>query len=282
MKQLGFSSTAKQCGIADLNEACEYLQNEPLFKNYYAIVLLVEQQLKRKIPLETLMGGVTDSQKFASSLTLFREAAQFLLDQGNNSQNFAGLIERCDLIFMELLEQGYLPCEQTLSILKSNKSEKRKQTTEPVIKTKPIVKPASVLIQKEMLKSAAETAPTQTHDFSDLSNAIEEYIQERETEWSFHYNFLGIMSLIYWLHDVFCGTDYLNNKSREVKINAATQLKNMIDQEKVLPFSDAEKAALAEGRLAHLMNPYGGLNTITQTITEEQEKTVKQHTISGF
>ncbi|CAM2955214.1 Uncharacterized conserved protein [Legionella steigerwaltii] len=121
LKLIGFSSTAQYFGIVDFKEACDYLQNEELFQNYYAIAKLVEQQIKRKIPVETLMSGQIDAKKLVSSLTLFRASASFLLHQGDNSQDFAALVNCCDQILVETSKQGYVPCTLTLEFLASEK-----------------------------------------------------------------------------------------------------------------------------------------------------------------
>ncbi|MCW8408197.1 DUF1810 domain-containing protein [Legionella sp. PATHC035] len=121
LKQLGFSSTAQYFGIVDFNEACAYLQNGELFQNYLTITRLVEQQLKSKIAVLTLMNGEIDTQKLVSSLTLFRAAAAFLLHQGDTSQNFAALVQCSDQILAETSKQGYLPCTRTLDFLASKK-----------------------------------------------------------------------------------------------------------------------------------------------------------------
>lgn len=115
---LGYSSTAKYFGIADLNEACELIQNKEFFKNYYEIAQLVLQQLE-KTSITILMGGTIDAQKLTSSLTLFREAAAFLLSQGIKTHDFTRLIECCDQIFIKISNQGYFPCEQTRLFVQS-------------------------------------------------------------------------------------------------------------------------------------------------------------------
>ncbi|KTD64909.1 hypothetical protein Lsan_0902 [Legionella santicrucis] len=115
---LGYSSTAKYFGIADLNEACKFIQNKELFKNYYEMTHLVLQQLA-KTPITILMGGALDAQKLTSSLTLFRETAAFLLSQGTKTQDFKKLIECCDQIFIKISNQGYFPCEQTRLFVQS-------------------------------------------------------------------------------------------------------------------------------------------------------------------
>ncbi|PWY55120.1 DUF1810 domain-containing protein [Legionella qingyii] len=122
LKQLGFSSIAQHFGIVDFKEACAYLQNEALFRNYHAIAQLVEQQLKKTISVLTLMHGEVDTKKLVSSLTLFREAASFLLHQGDTSQDFAALVSCCEQILKETTKQGYAPCELTLDFVRKQKN----------------------------------------------------------------------------------------------------------------------------------------------------------------
>ncbi|WP_131779117.1 DUF1810 family protein [Legionella bozemanae] len=121
LKHLGFSAIAQHFGTIDFKEACNYLQNKELFQNYNAITQLVEQQLKRKIPALILMSGDTDTKKLVSSLTLFREAASFLDRQGDTSQDFAALAQRCDRILQETAKQGYPPCKRTLDFVQEEK-----------------------------------------------------------------------------------------------------------------------------------------------------------------
>lgn len=120
LKQLGFSTTAQYFGIIDFKEACEYLHNEELFQNYYAVAQLVEQQLKT-IPVLTLMSGQLDSKKLVSSLTLFHAAASFLFHQGDTSQDFLALASCCERTLAETAKQGYFPCTLTLNFLTSKK-----------------------------------------------------------------------------------------------------------------------------------------------------------------
>ncbi|MDR3441797.1 MAG: DUF1810 family protein [Legionella sp.] len=116
LKTLGYSDTAKHFGIADFKEACEYLQNETLFKNYCAITQLVMSQLDT-IPINTLMGGGIDASKLASSITLFRAAASFLAQQNTASNDYAEVVSCCDQILTKIKPQGYYPCQKTITII---------------------------------------------------------------------------------------------------------------------------------------------------------------------
>ena len=115
LQSLGHSSTAKHFGIADLQEACDYLQNTTLFEHYNEILHLVLKQLQ-VIPLRTLMGGSIDTYKLVSSITLFRKAALLLSDEGEGEteQAYQEFIRRCDLVLRKTADQGYPPCQHTL------------------------------------------------------------------------------------------------------------------------------------------------------------------------
>ncbi len=56
-------------------------------------------------------------------------------------------------------------------------------------------------------------------ELSPLIPILERYIEMRRNEWSFHYNFLGIVSLIYLIMDSISGTDHFHEKSRDVIAN---------------------------------------------------------------
>src|SRR5439155_4756800 len=73
---LGHSSTARAYALRDLGEACTYLRDPILRARYEEIAAAVSEQLVRGIRVEDLMGGRTNALKLASSLTLFRAAAE--------------------------------------------------------------------------------------------------------------------------------------------------------------------------------------------------------------
>ncbi len=212
---LGRSQTAKYFGIVGFEEACEYLSDVALFGNYQEIASLVLKQLKTR-SAKDLFGA--DAVKLVSSLTLFQAAASYL-SQGNQSSKFAQLAKCCDDIFSELRKKGYTPCKETRALIESSLStgvQQRVDVDIEVEEEQPPVKSHEV---------------EQSQDLSVLSKALDAYIKEREDEWSFHYNFLGIVSLIYWLLDRVAGTDYFNFKSKDIKISAARELKDMIDNQ---------------------------------------------------
>jgi len=109
---LGRSPTARAYAIRDLAEACEYLRDPLLRARYEEIASAVSEQLTRGSALEELMGGKTDALKLASSLTLFRAAAQRL---AVDDPTFNSLAQRCDSILEQTSARGYPPCAWTLS-----------------------------------------------------------------------------------------------------------------------------------------------------------------------
>ncbi len=252
LKVLGRSDAAKHFGIVDLEEACAYLQDEKLFKNYFEILLLVKKQLET-IPAQQLMSKEIDVKKLVSSLTLFQEAARLLAQRGYANQDYPGLAECCSKVLAELEKQNYLPCQTTLQFIDSTERNHQVPYDDSSMgHTKPSSK-----------------QDTNGKDLSQLSQALDNYITTRESEWGFHYNFFYIMSWIYWLEDTLLGTDFYNPKSKEIKINAALHLKEMIEgQNTVLP--ETEKKALREGRLGELVDDHGGIEYVISQIEAEK------------
>ncbi len=283
LKELGFSSTAKYYGIVDFKEACDYLQNAQLFENYQKITSLVLKQLQNKIPIKILMGGNIDAQKLVSSLTLFRATASFLEKQDNKTHDHAGLVSCCDQIFEHLKNQGYVPCKKTLQLIESAlANENQQQAKQPITpiavkkkaseEAKTQESPAAKPKEQNEAKSPKATTSPPSHDYSKLSDALGAYIKERKNEWSFHYNFLGLVSVIYCIQDAIMGTDHFNSKNRELKISAAKNLKQVIDSNDAegILFTSSEKNALADGRLGKIVTTYGKLDGIMKNIAKEQ------------
>jgi uncharacterized protein (DUF1810 family) len=105
---LGRSSTARAYAMQDLGEACAYLRDPILRARYEEIVAAVGEQLVR---VEALMGGRTDALKLASSLTLFRAAAEQLAPE---DPVYASLAERLAALLTQTSGQGYPACDFTL------------------------------------------------------------------------------------------------------------------------------------------------------------------------
>ena len=244
-QSLGYSTQSKFYGINDFDEACEYLRDPVLFKRYDELVKLVEQKLKT-IPVETLMGGSVDAQKLVSSLTLFQAAAAFLSSANHRTQhNYAGLEQKCAQIFQILLNQGYSPCKATLGVLNKPGQNIKYNNTHASV----------VLTPHEPSGHAKPRTSTLIHELAEYKNI-------RKNEWEFHYNFLGVVSVLYFIQDSLFGTDHFNTKNREIKISAASKLEQILDpdQPKPEPLNAADIKALKEGRLGALVSRHGSLN----------------------
>ncbi len=111
---LGHSSTARAYALRDLAEACAYLRDPLLRARYEEIAAAISEQLARGVSLEDLMGGSTDALKLASSLTLFRAAAQNL---ARKDPTFDSLAQCCDSFLRQTRVQGYPPCTRTLALI---------------------------------------------------------------------------------------------------------------------------------------------------------------------
>jgi len=117
---LGHSSTAREYALRDLAEACAYLRDPILRQRYGEMADAVHEQLTRGVTVDQLMGGRTDALKLASSVTLFRAAAQRMAVE---DPTFSALAHRCDLILQQTSAQGFGPCEFTLARIEGEASE---------------------------------------------------------------------------------------------------------------------------------------------------------------
>ena len=122
---------------------------------------------------------------------------------------------------------------------------------------------ASKTKQNSNLFFSANSSTKKEGGTLNLQESLQNYINDRKKEWSFHYNFLNIVTLIYFFHDKILGTDYLNHKSRETKIKAAENIMNGN-----FPLNDAQKAAASEGRLGKLLSEFDGLEEIMKKAPE--------------
>ncbi|MBA2652498.1 MAG: DUF1810 family protein [Tatlockia sp.] len=250
LKELGYSATAKKYGIVDFKEARNYLKNKTLFEHYYEICTLVLTQLNKGISLIDLMGS-PDDKKLISSVTLFEQAA--LANQNDKSQDYLGLATCCQLIISKL---GNQKCHSTLNA-----------TGSLITNQPPEMSTKSSIFHSNPVKKV-EHRPAVHPELCKLSKNLGIYVRERETQWSFHYNFLGLMSAIYWLIDALSGSDFFNNKSKDIKINAAITLKQNIDNdgEPFTHLTTAQREALTHDSLGKLLAPYGGLDKIEQKL----------------
>ena len=271
LNTIGQSTIAVFYGINDFEEACDYLRDPVLFKHYIEMVTLVEQHLKAGIPLETLMGSETDALKLVSSLTLFGEVASVLSsDEKELNKDFKTLKSSCDNIFTIIAQKGHYRCEKTLSYLKSALTHKDRSTPQVQDKKANAGKP----VTESNTISGSSFFPPKTKPINYLPipktyplliASLHLYIKKRKEEWSFHFNFLGIMSVLYFIQDLLTGTDHFNSKHSEIKISAATKLKQILGPsivKEVKPFTESEKAAFEDGRLGKLVEKYGGLDKL--------------------
>jgi hypothetical protein len=193
------------------------------------------------------------------------------------------LVSCCDQIFEHLKNQGYVPCKKSLQLIESalanENQQKAKQPITPIAvkkkaseQSKTQGSPAAKPKEQNEEKSPKATTSPPSHDYSKLSDALGAYIKERKNEWSFHYNFLGLVSVIYCIQDAIMGTDHFNSKNRELKISAARNLKQVIDSNDAegILFTSSEKNALADGRLGKIVTTYGKLDGIMKNIAKEQ------------
>lgn len=111
---LGRSSTARTYALDDLEETRAYLADPVLRARYEEISAAVAEQLARGVGVEKLMGGSIDALKLASSLTLFRAAAEEL---SARDPSLAPLTQCCDDILQRIASDGYGPCDFTLARL---------------------------------------------------------------------------------------------------------------------------------------------------------------------
>ncbi len=239
LQGLGTSSTSKTYAIADLEEACAYLQNDQLFKNYFMVTTEVEKQLKT-IPLDQLMNGTTDAKKLISSLTLFQLAAQQLaMENHANQDQYIELSQKCQ----NILDKVDI-CLATLDKIKEFNKSSVDVVNHEITEFKPIN------LSPIVASTSLQTAMKLKINKEDAIKKLDLYIADRKQEWSFHYNFLGLVAAIYFIHDALWGTDYFNSKSRDTKISAATKMKAVLEESSSdIKFTSAEQKALREGRL---------------------------------
>lgn len=243
----GSSATTIKYSIENLKEACDYLDDPELYKNLYEITSAALQKLNAGIHVEILMGGEIDAKKLASSMTLFSLAAA-----AHGKPELAVL---CNDILGKIKTQGYPPSKKTSDKITAQIEAKR--AAQPLF------------FNNKQPEKKTSHAP-HYHDYSALSKALGEYVDTRKKEWSFHYNFLGFVALIYLIQDAVMGTEHFNSKNREIKTSAAKKLKEAIDNPgtKVI-LSNSEKNALMDGRLGEAVAKHGTLDDVLQNLEKE-------------
>lgn len=114
---LGRSASARSFALADLTEACAYLDDETLRGRYLEAAEAVRQQLAAGVLLEKLMGSGLDALKLVSSITLFREAATKM---AATDERFGPAASICEQLLAAVAQQGYPPCSWTLASTKGS------------------------------------------------------------------------------------------------------------------------------------------------------------------
>jgi len=114
---LGSSSQSRIYGLAGLGEAIEYLQHPVLGQRLLDATTTVVEQIRRGVPLQTLMGSPVDLMKLVSSLTLFEAAAARLYEQ-DGIEAHGALVPLADEVLMAAFAEGHPRCQITLARLR--------------------------------------------------------------------------------------------------------------------------------------------------------------------
>jgi len=114
---LGSSSQSRLYGLASLDEAIEYLQHPVLGPRMSEATRAVVDQIRKGVPLYTLMGSSIDLMKLVSSLTLFEAAAAGVYEQDGVDAHGA-LTALADEVLMAAFAEGYPRCQTTLARLR--------------------------------------------------------------------------------------------------------------------------------------------------------------------
>ena len=169
-----------------------------------------------------------------------------------------------------------------------NELQKHKQVTEESLYYRIVIVPLEAALQEQnfsiiqqpagpvIMQPGKAAAGLQAHGFFSapsgayeltLREKLEEYKALRESEWwGFHYNFLGLISVVYFISDYLCGTDYFNSKHREIKKSAVTKL---LGGEDLVNFTEYEVSALSDGRLGKIVADNGGLEVVIPALWQE-------------
>ncbi len=131
LASLGRSSTARFYGIADLNEACDYLADPLLRERLLRVTDTVGRQLAQGVSVRELMGGETDSLKLVSCLTLFDLAAKRVLanQSGPAASNLEKLVASSAQVLTFAGSQGFPFCRPTLAALSSAADDRVQKIT---------------------------------------------------------------------------------------------------------------------------------------------------------
>lgn len=123
------------------------------------------------------------------------------------------------------------------------------------------------------LFSSGAAAVALEENLPSVRQQLEEHKERRLNEWGdFHYNFLGIMAVLYLISDYVSGTDYYNSKRRAVKISAIEKLLNGVREEE--HYNIHEWRAMHEGRLGKIVRDIGGFNELIAELNSEPKETL--------
>ena len=114
---LGSSSQSQLYGLAGIDEAVEYLQHPVLGPRVLEATTAVVEQIRKGVPLQTLMGSTIDLMKLVSSLTLFEAAAGRLYERDGVDAHGA-LVPLADEVLMAAFAEGHPRCQTTLARLR--------------------------------------------------------------------------------------------------------------------------------------------------------------------
>src|SRR5262245_3294071 len=114
---LGSSSQSQLFGLAGIDEAVEYLQHRVLGPRLYDATAAVVEQIRKGVPLSTLMGSSIDLMKLVSSLTLFEAAAARLYER-DGVEAHGAFAPLADEVLMAAFAEGYPRCQTTLARLR--------------------------------------------------------------------------------------------------------------------------------------------------------------------
>mmetsp|Transcript_23874 Transcript_23874/g.39469 ORF Transcript_23874/g.39469 Transcript_23874/m.39469 type:complete len:228 (-) Transcript_23874:211-894(-) len=117
LQGLGRSHMAKMYALSNREHTVVYLQDVELSANLLAITRVVAAQIKRCVPIRTLMGF--DVRKLVSSMTLFEIVTEDLAFDAVGAENatFQELASLCREILEATTKGGFPRCERTLTTL---------------------------------------------------------------------------------------------------------------------------------------------------------------------
>ncbi|HKE82867.1 MAG TPA: DUF1810 family protein [Vicinamibacterales bacterium] len=114
---LGHSAASREFGIDGVAEAEAYLHDPVLRGRLLTIAIAVQEQLRHRISLESLMNSSIDVMKLVSSLTLFGSVARRLHAQ-DGLDDYASIASVADDILAKADAQGYPRCRFTIDRLR--------------------------------------------------------------------------------------------------------------------------------------------------------------------